>query len=171
MRNRLSLLLLLSVAVPLVAMAQTRFGYVSYSQVMQAMPDYIAARQQMADLEAQYQKEMKRVEDEFNKKYEEFALQQNALATPIRMKRQAELQEMMERNIAFKEEAHRLLGEAEQEALAPVRKRLDEAVRQVGDKGGYAFILNTDAGSVPYINPGCGEDITEKVTQRLAQAN
>ena len=159
--------LIIILALPLSVAAQMHFGYLSYDKALQAMPEYNVARQQMADLRTQYEGEMKRVEDEFNKKYEEFVVQQNELATPIRMKRQAELQEMMEKNIAFKEEARRLIAEAEQKTYGPIRERLDAAVKTVGQEKGYAFILNTDNAAVPYINPQQGEDITDAVADAL----
>lgn len=159
--------LIFTLALPLSVAAQVHFAHLSYDKVMQAMPEYITARQQMADLRAQYDGEMKRVEDEFNKKYEEFIVQQNELATPIRMKRQAELQEMMEKNIAFKEEARRLIAEAEQKAYGPIRERLEAAVKTIGQQKGYAFILNTDNAAVPYIDPQQGEDITAAVADFL----
>ena len=159
--------LIIILALPLSVAAQMHFGYLSYDKVLQAMPEYNVARQQMADLRTQYEGEMKRVEDEFNKKYEEFVVQQNELATPIRMKRQAELQEMMEKNIAFKEEARRLIAEAEQKAYGPIRERLDAAVKTVGQQKGYAFILNTDNDSLPYVDPEQGEDIMPLIKASL----
>ena len=41
-----------------------RFGYLSYETALKSMPDYAIAEQQMADLNQQYQAEMKRVEEE-----------------------------------------------------------------------------------------------------------
>ena len=49
-----------------------RFGYLSYEQALQSIPDYALVQQQMATLREQYQAETKRVEEEFNRKYEEF---------------------------------------------------------------------------------------------------
>ena len=49
-----------------------RFGYLSYEQALKSVPQYAIMKKQMADLEAQYQAETKRVEEEFNRKYEEF---------------------------------------------------------------------------------------------------
>ena len=46
------------------------FGYLSYEAALKSMPDYAIVEKQMSDLRAQYQAETKRVEDEFNRKYE-----------------------------------------------------------------------------------------------------
>lgn len=160
-------LLALTTAMPTMAQSELKYGYLSYESVLQAMPEYATMQDSMATLRQKYEAEQKRVEDEFNKKYEEFVVQQSELATPIRMKRQAELQEMMEKNIAFKEEARRLIAEAEQKAYGPIRERLDAAVKTLGQQKGYAFILNTDNAAVPYIDPQQGEDITAAVADFL----
>lgn len=47
-------------------------GYLSYDSALVAMPEYAAVMQQMADTRTAYNEEMKRVENEFNSKYEEF---------------------------------------------------------------------------------------------------
>jgi isoleucyl-tRNA synthetase len=55
------------------------------------------------------------------------------------------------------------LAEAETRAMAPLRERLDALLAQIGQEYGYAFILNTDANAVPFINPVMGDDINQLV--------
>ena len=85
----------------------------------------------------------------------------------IRMKRQAELQELMEKNMAFKQEAARLLQKAEAEALAPLKARLNQAIAKVGEQRGLAFILNTDNNNAPYLNPALGENVSAAISAEL----
>ena len=66
------LLTLLVIAMPLVAGAQVKFGYFSFSEILNAMPDRAVADRNLADLRIKYDAEMKRAENEFNVKYEEF---------------------------------------------------------------------------------------------------
>ena len=167
MNNRLLSIIITGLCLPLLAAAQAHFGYLSYSNTLNAMPDYAIAQQQIDTLQQQYAQEMKRVEDEFNQKYEEFIEQQSDLATPIRMKRQAELQELMEKNIAFRDEAKRLLDEAKAQLMQPLYQKLDKALQTLGQERGYAFILNTDGHALPYINPELGEDVTAAVLEAL----
>lgn len=140
-----------------------RFGYLSYDSVMHSMPDYIIAKRNLTSLQAKYDDEMKRVEDEFNEKYELFLEGQHDFAPSILQKRQAELQELMEKNVAFKEKARRLMAEATKEALDPIKAKLNKAIRQIGQARGLAFILNTDNNAVPYTDAIKGEDISEAV--------
>lgn len=148
------------------AVAQS-FGYLSYDQVLKSMPEYVIVQKKLADLTAQYEAETKRVEDEFNTKYEQFLEGQRDFPPTILQKRQSELEELMEKNIAFKEESRQLLATAEKEAMAPLHEKLAAAIQQVGTSRGLAFILNTDQNAVPFINPSMGIDVTEAVLQLI----
>ena len=164
--KKLFLLIVLGV-LSLTANAQTRFGYFSFDNVLKSMPDYVMAQRSIDDLRQKYDAEMKRAEDEFNSKYEEFLDVQKDLVPAILRKRQAELQEMMQKNINFKNESQRLLKQAEADAFAPVKNKLYIALTKVGQAQGYAFILNTDGDACPYVNPEMGEDATELIKEAL----
>ena len=144
-----------------------RFGYLSYEQALQSMPEYKAARENSDKLWGQYEAELKRVEDEFNRKYEDFLDGQRDFPKTILRKRQTELQELMTKNIAFKEDSRRQLAEAEAEAIAPLKEKLNAAIAKIANERGYAFVINTDAEACPYINPQMGDDISELVTKSL----
>lgn len=164
--KKLFLLIVLGV-LSLTANAQTRFGYFSFDNVLKSMPDYVMAQRSIDDLRQKYDAERKRAEDEFNSKYEEFLDVQKDLVPAILRKRQAELQEMMQKNINFKNESQRLLKQAEADAFAPVKNKLYNALTKVGQAQGYAFILNTDGDACPYVNPEMGEDATELIKEAL----
>ena len=165
MRKKLFLFALVF-ALPVIVSAQ-RFGYFSYNKVLNAMPEYIAATNNLQTLRQQYDAEMKRVENDFNHKYEEFLEGQRSFAPTILQKRQVELQEMMSKNIAFKEESERLLQQAENDAYAPVRQKLNAVVQEIGRQRGYAFILNTDNNACPYVDSTLAEDITTLIKDAL----
>ena len=137
------------------------YGFLSCQSALEAMPGYAEARRSIADLKAKYDAEMKRVEDEFNAKYEAFLDGQSTFAPSIREKRQAELQELMEKNQTFKDQAKQYLKNAEQDAYQPLREKA--AIQRVGHAKGLAFVLNTDNGALPFVNPEMGIDITADV--------
>jgi outer membrane protein len=144
-----------------------KFGYLSYATALQAMPEYAAIQNNMAELRQKYEAEQKRVEDDFNKKYEEFLDGQKSYPKTILQKRQSELQEMLDKNIAFKKESQRLLKQAEEDAMAPVMVRLAETLDALGKVRGYAFIVNIDEKVALWLNPSLGEDITATVIAQL----
>lgn len=146
---------------------QLKIGYLSYDRALQAMPDYALTQQKMADLKAEYDKELKRVEDDFNRKYEEFLDGQKDFPKTILYKRQTELKELMERNVTFKANSRRELAEAERAAMLPLRQKLNELLAKIAREHGFALILNTDGDACPYIDPQMGEDINQLVHDAL----
>lgn len=165
--KKLILFFLLLATMPALAQSELKFGYLSYNAVMQAMPEYAAMQNSMAELRQKYEAEQKRVEDDFNKKYEEFLDGQKSFPKTILQKRQSELQEMLDKNIAFKKESQRLLKQAEEDAMAPVMVRLAETLDAIGKVRGYAFIVNIDEKVALWLNPSLGEDITATVIEKL----
>ena len=161
------ILSLLLVVAPLLASAQAKYGYFSYGEVFRAMPEYAIAERNLAQLQNQFEAEMKRAEEEFNKKYEEFLEGMQTFAAPIRQKRQAELQEIMEKNLSFKQEAQRLLEAARRDDYLPLKEKLTTAVKTLGAERGYALILNTDNDACPYLDPATSEDVTPLLKEIL----
>ena len=148
-----------------------KFGYLSYDAAIKAVPDYEEMQNNLATLRAQYEAEMKRVEEDFNKKYEEFLDGQAHFPKTILQKRQSELQEMLDKNTAFKRQGQALLNDAEASLRQKLQAALDAAITTVGQEGGYAFILNTDQHAAPFINPLMGEDVTQAVINALQNNN
>jgi len=147
--------------------ASTRFGYLSYKEALESMPQYAVVQKQMEDLRSKYQAETKRVEEEFNHKYEEFLDGQREFPKTILQKRQTELQQLMEKNIEFKANSLKELDAAEKEAMAPLRLRLNDVLREIGIKKGYTFIYDTDTKALPFLNLEIGENINLLVQDAL----
>ena len=144
-----------------------RFGYFRFEEVFHTMPGYAIAKHNMDDLRSKYDAETKRAEDEFNAKYEEFLDGQRSFAPSILEKRQAELRELMTKNMAFKADSERLLKQAEKEAYAPLKQKIAEVLQKIGKSKGFAFIMKTDDDTLPYVDAAMGEDITELIKENL----
>ena len=160
---RKTFFLFLLALLPLAVSAQAKFGYLSYSEAIKAMPDYAVMQKNLASLKSQYEAETQRTEEEFNEKYQLFLEGMKELAQPILQKRQAELQELLAKGVSFKAEASRLLKQAEADMYAPLKSKLAALLQRIGTERGYAFILNTDGDALPFVNPAYGDDITAEV--------
>ena len=168
------LLLVIFACLALTAQAQdsmrvVKIGLLSYDSALKAMPEYALQQQKLAELKTEYDKELKRVEDDCNRKYEEFLDGQKEFPKTILYKRQTELKELMERNVTFKANSRRELAEAERAAMMPLRQRLNEVLATIAREKGYVLILNTDGDACPYVDPTMGENIQETVMQLLRE--
>lgn len=166
MIRKIALFLLFSLSVAAQAQ-ETRYAFFSYQEVLNNMTDAQLAQQQLQKLRKQFDEEAKRSSLEFNEKYEEFLEGQHDFAPVIYKKRQAELQDMMDKNISFRQEAENHLSTTEETLMTPIKNRLNEAIRQLGSQHGYAFILNSDNNTLPYVDPSLCDDITQQLIQLL----
>ena len=125
-------LLVVMFALPLGAMAQTKFAHMNSQEVIVTMPEYTKAQADLDAMSKEYQTEMQRTQEEFNKKYQEFLAQADSLPKNIAERRQKELQDMAQRQEQFQQEAYQSMQKAQQDAMTPIYKKLDEAIQAVG---------------------------------------
>lgn len=151
------------------SVSKKKFGYLSYSEALREMPEYARSQEKLAGLQKKYDEELARSEKEFNLKFVEFLDGQKNFPENILLKRQKELQDLMEKSLQFKREVKELLEQARQELSAPMTEKLNAIIAQVGKEFGLEYILNTDNNSCPYIDKNVGMDIAELVRERCNQ--
>ena len=143
-------------------------GYLSYDSLLAVMPQRAIVERQMEELTMQYEAELKRVEGEFNQKYEDFLDGRKDFPRTILLKRQTELEQLMQRNVEFREQSRKELEQARNEAYAPLRQQLSEAIATVARQYHLALVVNTDAGACPFLDPEQSVDISAEVQQALS---
>lgn len=160
--------LLILCILPMGAMAQTlKFGHVNTIEVIQIMPEYEKAIADLKDLEKKYTDEIRRAEDEFNRKYTEYIQQQDSLPKNIAERRQKELQDLMERGQQFQQEVQENLQKAQQEMTAPIFTKVENALKAVGEEGGYIYIFDLGRTSIPYVSSQLSTDVTAALKAKL----
>ncbi len=142
-------------------------GYLSYSQLLKMMPEYAEAQEKLSELQTKYDNELKRSEKDFTRRFAEFIEGQKEFPENIMVKRQKELQELMEKSIEFKEEIKKLLNNARKDMLQPVKERLNTLIAEVGNELELEYVLNTDRDTYPFINQTKGIDISELVIAKM----
>lgn len=142
-------------------------GYLSYSQLLKMMPEYAEAQEKLSELQTKYDDELKRSERDFTRRFAEFIEGQKDFPENIMVKRQKELQELMEKSIEFKEEIKKLLNHARKDMLQPVKERLNTLIAEVGNELELEYVLNTDRDTYPFINKTKGIDISELVISKM----
>lgn len=154
-------------------MAQTivKYGTISLSNLLKEMPEYIEVENRMAELRLKYEAEARYNEEGFKRLFTEFLQGQKDFPQNILLKRQRDLQEAMEKGIAFRHEADSLLNAARKEMITPLEAQLHEAIDAVGMERGYEAILNTDSSSHPFLHPSLSEDAMPYVRQKLNAKN
>ncbi|MDD5781002.1 MAG: OmpH family outer membrane protein [Bacteroidales bacterium] len=173
MKKSLLLLLIAVLLTPLGARAQSamKYGKVNYDSLLTTMPEYIEAQAQLASLRQQYEQEAAYNDATFKRMFADFLQGQKDFPENILLKRQRDLQDAMEKSIAFRTSCDSLLRQAEADFRAPIAQKLDAAIYAVGMERGYECIVNTSAGSHPFLHPLLTEDATPFVLEKLRAVN
>mgnify|MGYP001143524884 CR=1 FL=1 len=159
------LLLMLFMCAPMAAFAQ-KFGHVNAQDIIQVMPEYTKARTEMEALAKQYDDDLKNMQDELTKKSQAYEKEQATLPENIKQRREQELQEMYQKIQQSYQDNQQALGKAQQEKMQAITTKVIDAIKQVGQAGGYVYIMDI-AGGVPYISTTLSTDVTAEVKSKL----
>jgi len=161
------LLLCAAAALPVDAQESAKYGLIHYDALFLAMPEHAEARQNLEQLRSQYDAEARYNETAFNRQFAEYLQGQNNFSENIMLKRQKDLQDAMEKGLAFRAASDSLLQKAERDIYAPVHKKLRQAIAQVGRERGYELIVNLDAQAFPFVKDELCEDADAFVKEKL----
>lgn len=146
-----------------------RYGYCSLTALLTSLPEYAQAMEELQTLRQRYEQEALHNEDDFRRRFQEYLQGQKNFPEPILLKRQGDLERAMEEGLAFRRQADSLLVEAERELLSPLRKRIADVLVSIGTERGYDYIMDTDQGVCPFLNPAVSEDITAYALSKLEE--
>ena len=159
------LLLMLLMCAPVAAFAQ-KFGHVNAQEIIQVMPEYTKAKTEIDALQKQYEDDLKGMQDELQKKSQSYEKEQATLPENIKQRREQELQEMYQKIQQSYQDNQQALARASQEKMMAIQAKVIDAIKQVGQAGGYVYIMDI-AGGVPYISSTLSTDVTSEVKAKL----
>ena len=168
MLKKIALVMLL--ALPMGVFAQNlKFGHINAQEIITVMPEFTKAQNDIQTLEKQLTAELQRTQEEFNKKYQEFqqAIAKDSLPPNIAERRQKELQDMMQRQEQFQQEAAQNMQKAQTELMAPISKKVEDAIKAVGEAENLVYIFDLARTSIPFVNEKLSVNVTPLVKAKL----
>mgnify|MGYP001192858299 FL=1 len=162
--------LVLMLALPMGVFAQNlKFGHINAQEIITVMPEFTQAQTELQTLEKQLSDELQRSSEEFSKKYQEFqqAMAKDSLPANIAERRQNELQDMSQKIDQFRQKAMQDMEKAQSDKMAPIYKKLDDAIKAVGAAEGVIYIFDLARTSIPYVNESQSINLTSKVKANL----
>ena len=143
-----------------------KFGHVNTQEIIQAMPEYNKAKTEIDALQQQYEADLKSMQDELQKKAEAFDKEQATLPENIKQRRNQELQDMYTKIQQSYQDNQQALQKASAEKMQAITTKVLEAIKTVGQEGGYVYIMEMNAG-IPYISTTLSTDVTAQVKTKL----
>ena len=159
------LIILALIMLPMSAFAQ-KFAHVNSAVIINAMPEYTKARTDLEALAKQYEDELKRMQDEFRTKLEDYQKNGETLPETMKQRRQQELQDLDTRMTQYRQTAEEDLSKQESTKLAEISEKVGKAIKEIGSAGGYVYIMDVTSG-IPFINETLSTDVTDQVKAKL----
>ncbi len=159
------LILAALIALPMSAFAQ-KFAHVNSATIIQAMPEYTTAQTELQTLGKSYQDELKRLQDEFDSKLEDYQKNGASLPDATKQRREQELTDLQQRYQQYAQTADQEMSKAQSEKMQLISDKISKAIQEVGTSGGYVYVMDVTAG-IPFINETISTDVTNQVKAKL----
>ncbi|NOY97218.1 MAG: OmpH family outer membrane protein [Chlorobi bacterium] len=170
--KKIILIFTLSAFVVSVSFAQ-KYALVDTEYILDNIPAYKAAQEQLDQLSRQYQKELESMHAEIEQMYKDFQAESVLLSEDMKRKREDVI---ISREKEYKQLQRKYFGpngdlfKKRQGLVKPIQDDIFNAVQEIANDGNYAVIFDKAGGTTMlYTNPKY--DLSDKVLQKLGYKN
>ena len=157
------LILMLMLCAPMTMMAQ-KFGKVNTQQIMQSLPDVAKANGEMEALQKQKENDLKAMQDEFQRKADEYQKASSTMAATMKQQKETELQTLQQKIQQAYQDGQQELQKKSSELMQPIVAKVKAAIDAVGKAGNYTFIF--EDGAAVYTGTNV-VDVTKEVQGKI----
>ncbi len=126
--------------------AQTlKFGHIDFQQVLQAMPEKVAADSALRKLTTELQAELTKMQKDLTDKSKEYLVQQGSLTEAIRASKEDELNSMNQRVQNFPQQAQANIQKEEARLMQPVYEKIRKAISDVAKEKGLLYVFEVNS--------------------------
>lgn len=161
------LLIAILMMAPMTMFAQAKFAHFDSSTIIPNMKEYTDAQTEIQKMAEQFEADIKIMQDELQKKSDDYQKEQANLLDNIKQRREQELQELYQRLQQSYQDNQAAIQKAQQEKLGAIQEKVMAAVKKVGEAGGFVYIVDTSTGAIPFVNTTLSTDITDQIKKEV----
>lgn len=161
------ILLVAALVFPMFAFAQEiKIGIVDVEEVVQKLPDYTEAQNKYVETSKRYEDEFAKLQEELKRRYDEIQNMPQDELQVIQERKVKDFQEYQLKTQQFEQTAAQELQKVQQDLLAPIYQKVNNAIQSVGQEGSFSMIEAKVATLLLYYASPV-EDITPLVKSKL----
>ena len=157
------LVLMLMLLAPMTMMAQ-KFGKVNTQTIMQALPDVAKADGELEALQKQKDNELKAMQEEFQRKADEYQKGASTMNATAKQQKETELQGLQQKIQQAYQDGQQELQKKSNELMQPIVAKVRAAIDAVGKAGNYTYIF--EEGAAIYTGSNV-LDVTKEVQSKI----
>ena len=169
----LAALIAAHLASPPPAAAQMKIGWFNSAAIMEKLPEAQNAQHQIDGLIADWQAELARMQNEWQKKYEEYQTKKLIMTDQLRAQEEKELQDMDRKIIEYRNKKFGQNGELfakQNELMKPVQNKIFKVLEEIAADQEYDYIFDKSA-DVLLMYTNEKYDLTPVIFDRLVSFN
>ncbi len=150
-----------------------KYAFVDTQYIMENIPAYNAAEEQLDKLSKQYQKELETIRAELDQMYKDFQAESVLLSDDMKRKREDVI---ISKEKEYKTLQRKYFGregdifKKRQDLIQPIQDDIFNTVKEIAADGSYAVIFDKSGGvTMLYTNPKY--DLSDQVLQKLGYKN
>lgn len=149
------------------AYAQQKFGYLNRMDIMTVLVERDSVMTKIQKLEQQYMQQLEIVQVEYNNKVEDLQKNSANYSEGVKQMKNRELSDLQNRYGQLQQMAQEEMESTYQGLVTPISDKLNNAIKKIGNDGGYTAIFDTSSGVMPFYNEKTMTDVTANVKKEL----
>ena len=160
------LMIAIMMIAPLSLNAQ-KFAHFNSADIIPNMKEYVTATEEIQTMAKQYEDDMKLMQEELQKKGDEYQKEQANLLENVRQRREQELQDLYQRLQQSYQDNQQALEKARMEKMGAINEKVMAAVKKIGEAGGYIYVVDLNTGAIPFVNSQLSTDVTDLIKKEV----
>lgn len=144
-----------------------KFAHFNSADIIPNMKEYVTATEEIQAMAKQYEEDIKLMQEELQKKGDEYQKEQANLLDNVRQRREQELQDLYQRLQQSYQDNQQALEKARQEKLGAINEKVLAAVKKVGEAGGYVYVVDISTGAISFINSQLSTDVSDQIKKEV----
>jgi outer membrane protein len=149
---------------------ELKIGHANLVEILEALPETDSAQQLIDKDTEELELMLEEMQVEYNKLLDEYQQNLASYSEVIRSAKEADIVEMQNRIQTFQQNAAQQLQQRGAELMQPIYDKIQQAVNNIGNREGYAYIIDTSKGSIVFTG-AASNDIGSLIRAELAIAN
>lgn len=149
--------------------SQTKIGWINSQAIMDKLPEAVEAQRQLDNLVTEWQNEIAKMQNEWQRKFEEYDKRKLILTEKGRAEAERELQELDRKIVDYRNRKFGQNGELFQkqnELMKPVQDKIFKAIQDVAKEEGYDYVFDK-SGDILLMYTNEKYDLTNVVLEKV----
>ena len=148
------------------AQTKLKLGHIDSNKLLSIMPEKAEVQANLGAYAKEIENTLAAMQDEFERKYQDYLTKSDSLTPLIKQTKEAELQDLQQRIQTFQVSAQQDYQTKEMELFQPVVDKAKKAIEEVAKENGYTYVIDSGSGALIYFSDS-SDDLFNLVKTKL----